>query len=121
MKKVLVQLKMIRNITGMDFTTGKSSIFCKIRAQDSNDARKVIAKIHKISGVNRTETFMSLEQLLKQKDGLLSSIRFNLYKYEIKFIFLFLSDYSNQITSDCNNGRFWYFIFIKRPFTCWVV
>ena len=77
-EKVLVQLKMIGNITGMDFTTGKSSIFCKIRAQDSNDARKVIAKIHKISGVNRTETFISLEQLLNQKEGLLSSIRFNL-------------------------------------------
>tara|TARA_S200000501_G_scaffold154158_1_gene145363 strand:+ start:201 stop:680 length:480 start_codon:yes stop_codon:yes gene_type:complete len=75
--KVLVQLKMIRNITGMDFTTGKSSIFCKIRAHDSSDARKVIAKIHKISGVNRTETFISLEQLFNQKEGLLSSIKFN--------------------------------------------
>ena len=77
-EKVLIQLKMIKNITGMDFTTGKSSIFCKIRAQDSNDARKIIAKIHRISGVNRTETFISFEQLLNQKEGLLSSIRFNL-------------------------------------------
>ena len=66
-ENVLIQLKKINNITGMDFTTGKFSLFCKIRAIDSNDARRVIAKIHKIEGVNRTETFISLEQLLNQK------------------------------------------------------
>ena len=73
-ENVLIQLKKINNITGMDFTTGKFSLFCKIRAIDSNDARRVIAKIHKIEGVNRTETFISLEQLLNQKESLLSSI-----------------------------------------------
>ena len=41
---------------------------------DSNDARNVISRIHKINGVNRTETFLSLEQLLNQKESLLSSI-----------------------------------------------
>ena len=75
-EKVLVQLKMIKNITGMDFTTGKSSLFCKIRAIDSNDARLIISKIHKIEGINRTETFFSLEQLLNQKESLLSTINF---------------------------------------------
>jgi Lrp/AsnC family transcriptional regulator for asnA, asnC and gidA len=62
------------NITGMDFTTGKFSLFCKIRALDSQDARRVITKIHKIRGVNRTETFISLEQLLNQKESLLSTV-----------------------------------------------
>ena len=38
---VLNRLKKIENITGMDFTTGKSSLFCKIRAIDSNDAREI--------------------------------------------------------------------------------
>ncbi|MDB2613451.1 hypothetical protein N9Y89_01805 [bacterium] len=33
---------------------GKSSLFCKIRAIDSNDARQIISKIHKIEGINRT-------------------------------------------------------------------
>ena len=73
---VLNRLKKIENITGMDFTTGKSSLFCKIRAIDSNDARNIIGKIHKIDGVNRTETFFSLEQILNQKESLLSTINF---------------------------------------------
>lgn len=72
----LKELKKIQNITGMDFTTGKSSLFCKIRAIDSNDARNIISKIHKIYGINRTETFFSLEQLLNQKESLLSTINF---------------------------------------------
>ena len=73
-ENVLSQLMKIDNITGLDFTTGKFSLFCKIRAIDSNDARNVISRIHKINGVNRTETFLSLEQLLNQKESLLSSI-----------------------------------------------
>ena len=73
---VLNKLKKIENITGMDFTTGKSSLFCKIRAIDSNDARNIIGKIHKIDGINRTETFFSLEQILNQKESLLSTINF---------------------------------------------
>jgi len=73
-ENVLRELKKINNITGMDFTTGKFSLFCKIRALDSKDARIVISKIHKIKGVNRTETFISLEQLLNQKESLLSTV-----------------------------------------------
>ena len=76
-ENVLSQLIKIDNITGLDFTTGKFSLFCKIRAIDSNDARNVISRIHKINGVNRTETFLSLEQLLNQKESLLSSINMN--------------------------------------------
>ncbi|MBJ10869.1 MAG: transcriptional regulator [Flavobacteriales bacterium] len=76
-ENVLSQLIKIDNITGLDFTTGKFSLFCKIRAIDSNDARNVISRIHKINGVNRTETFLSLEQLLNQKESLLSSIDMN--------------------------------------------
>ena len=75
-ESALNELKKINNITGMDFTTGKSSLFCKIRAKDSKDARIIISKIHKIEGINRTETFFSLEQLLNQKESLLSTICF---------------------------------------------
>lgn len=71
---VVRQLRKIDNITGMDFTTGKFSLFCKIRALDSQDARLVISRVHKIKGVNRTETFISLEQLLNQKESLLSTV-----------------------------------------------
>jgi Lrp/AsnC family transcriptional regulator for asnA, asnC and gidA len=73
-ENVLQELLKMDNITGMDFTTGKFSLFCKIRALDSQDARRVITKIHKIRGVNRTETFISLEQLLNQKESLLSTV-----------------------------------------------
>ena len=37
---------------------------------------KNLSKIHKIEGINRTETFFSLEQLLNQKESLLSTITF---------------------------------------------
>ena len=37
---------------------------------------EIIGKIHKIDGVNRTETFFSLEQILNQKESLLSTINF---------------------------------------------
>ena len=76
-ENVLSQLIKIDNITGLDFTTENLVCFCKIRAIDSNDARNVISRIHKINGVNRTETFLSLEQLLNQKESLLSSIDLN--------------------------------------------
>ena len=76
-ENVLSQLIKFDYITGLDFKTGKFSLFCNIRAIDSNDARNVISRIHKINGVNRTETFLSLEQLLNQKESLLSSIDLN--------------------------------------------
>tara|TARA_B100001057_G_scaffold495548_1_gene594825 strand:- start:857 stop:1108 length:252 start_codon:yes stop_codon:yes gene_type:complete len=53
----LKEPKKINNITAMDFTTGKSSLFCKIRVIDSYEARLIISKIHKTEGINSTEIF----------------------------------------------------------------
>ena len=70
----LKELKKINNITGMDFTTGKSSLFCKIRAIDSNDARLIISKIHKIEGINRTETFLLFGAIVEPKKKVYSQL-----------------------------------------------
>ena len=71
---VVNTLKEIPQITVIDFTTGQFSIFCKIRAMDSAAARKVLKRIHSIDGISRTETFISMEEVMNKKDSLLDYI-----------------------------------------------
>jgi len=71
---VVKTLKEIPQITVIDFTTGQFSIFCKIRAMDSAAARKVLKRIHSIDGISRTETFISMEEVMNKKDSLLDYI-----------------------------------------------
>lgn len=72
--KVVVSLKKIPQITVIDFTTGPFSIFCKVRAIDSSAARDVLKNVHSIEGIRRTETFISMEELINDKDSLMDSI-----------------------------------------------
>jgi Lrp/AsnC family transcriptional regulator for asnA, asnC and gidA len=72
--KVVVSLRMIPQITVIDFTTGQFSVFCKVRAIDSSAARDVLKNVHSIEGIRRTETFISMEELLNDKDSLMDSI-----------------------------------------------
>jgi len=72
--KVAVSLKKIPQITVIDFTTGQFSLFCKVRAIDSSAARLVLKNVHSIEGIRRTETFISMEELLNDKDLLMDSI-----------------------------------------------
>lgn len=72
---VIDQLKEIPQITVIDFTTGQFSIFCKIRAFDSSSARKVLKRIHSINGISRTETFISMEEIINEKDSLIDFIK----------------------------------------------
>ncbi len=61
--EVLEELEGIPEIVGAHYTTGQYSIFAKIICQDTNHLRKVLHdKIQKISGIQRTETFISLEE-----------------------------------------------------------
>ena len=68
---VVKVLKEIPQITVIDFTTGQFSIFCKVRAMDSAAARKVLKRIHNIDGISRTETFISMEEVINEKDSLI--------------------------------------------------
>lgn len=73
--KVIAELKSIYQITVIDFTTGPFSIFCKIRSRDSQSATKVFRKIQNLKGIQRTETFISMEEILNKKNSLINSIK----------------------------------------------
>jgi Lrp/AsnC family transcriptional regulator for asnA, asnC and gidA len=60
---VLQELKKIPEITQCHFTTGNYSVFIKIFAQDNEHLKSILSdKIQLISGIARTETFISLEE-----------------------------------------------------------
>lgn len=61
--EVAEQLKAIPEIVNAHYTTGTYSIFAKIICRDTNHLRDVLHdKIQKISGIQRTETFISLDE-----------------------------------------------------------
>lgn len=60
---VAEQLKKIPEVVGAHYTTGNYSIFAKIVCKDTNHLRQVLHdKIQMISGIQRTETFISLDE-----------------------------------------------------------
>lgn len=64
---VSLQLERIPEIVESNYTTGLYSIFAKIVCKDTNHLRQVLHdKIQKIQGIQRTETFISLEQSINR-------------------------------------------------------
>ena len=65
--EVAEQLKQIPEIVEANYTTGLYSIFARIVCKDTNHLRVVLHdKIQKIPGIQRTETFISLEQSINR-------------------------------------------------------
>ncbi len=61
-EEVTEQLKEIPEIVSAHYTTGNYSIFARIVCKDTNHLRSVLSnKIQIIRGIQRTETFISLE------------------------------------------------------------
>ena len=61
--EVVTQLKEIPEITQCHYITGGYSIFIKIYTRDNEDMKHVLVdKVQAISGISRTETFISLEE-----------------------------------------------------------
>ena len=61
--EVVTQLKKIPEITQCHYITGGYSIFIKIYTRDNEDLKHVLVdKVQAISGISRTETFISLEE-----------------------------------------------------------
>ncbi len=57
------QMKVIPEIVELHYTTGIYSIFAKVLCRDTNHLREVLnEKIQPMSGIQRTETFITLEQ-----------------------------------------------------------
>jgi len=62
-KDVLLELQKIPEITQCHYTTGNYSIFIKIYTRDNEHLKTILTeKIQCISGISRTETFISLEE-----------------------------------------------------------
>lgn len=61
------QLESIPEVVSAHYTTGIYSIFAKIIVKDTNHLRTVLHdKIQKISGIQRTETFISLDESINR-------------------------------------------------------
>lgn len=66
------QLAQIPEVVNIHYTTGIYSIFAKIICRDTQHLREVLHdKIQRVTGIQRTETFISLEESLLRNTPLL--------------------------------------------------
>ena len=64
---VVKKLKEIPEIVKIHYTTGNYNIFIKIHCKDTRHLKDVLHdKIQKVEGIERTETFISLEESLNR-------------------------------------------------------
>ena len=64
-KALAKQLEQIPEVVNIHYTTGIYSIFAKIICRDTQHLREVLHdKIQRVTGIQRTETFISLEESL---------------------------------------------------------
>ena len=64
---VVKRLKEIPEIVKIHYTTGNYNIFIKIHCKDTRHLKDVLHdKIQKVEGIERTETFISLEESLNR-------------------------------------------------------
>ena len=73
-QEVLKILEGIPNVTELSVTSGKYNIFCKIRAKDTDDAKRIIYQINDIEEVMRTESMISIEEYFSDKNRLINAV-----------------------------------------------
>lgn len=73
-REVLSILETIPNVTELCVTSGKYNIFCKIRAKDTDDAKRIIYNISDIDNVMRTESMVSMEEYFSDKNRLIKAV-----------------------------------------------
>lgn len=67
-KDAVEQLRKVKEIVELHYTTGAYSMFAKIVCRDTNHLRSVLNdSIQGIEGIQRTETFISLEESIKRQ------------------------------------------------------
>lgn len=65
--EVSKELEKIPEVVSANYTTGNYSIFAKIICRDTGHLREVLHdKIQRVSGIQRTETFISLEESINR-------------------------------------------------------
>lgn len=67
-KEAVAQMRQVPEIVELHYTTGSYSMFVKIICRDTNHLREVLnEKIQPVKGVQRTETFISLEESINRQ------------------------------------------------------
>ncbi|MDD1524306.1 Lrp/AsnC family transcriptional regulator [Riemerella anatipestifer] len=74
-QEVLKQLEKIPNIIETSVVSGKYNIFCKMKAKNTEDAKNVIYQIDDIEDVTRTESMISMEEYLSDKNRLIQAVK----------------------------------------------
>ena len=65
--RIVKQLEEIPEITEIHYTTGRYGIFLKIISRNTRELRSILNdKVQPIEGIQRTETFISLEESMKR-------------------------------------------------------
>ncbi len=72
--RIIKDIEKIPEVTVAHLTTGKFSVYCKIRAKDTKHAKEIIFKLSDIQGVERTESSISLEEVINDKKRLMNHI-----------------------------------------------
>ncbi|HEV7381648.1 MAG TPA: Lrp/AsnC ligand binding domain-containing protein [Dyadobacter sp.] len=73
-EQVAAELEGIPEVVNIHYTTGIYSIFIKIVCRDTNHLREILHdKIQKVNGIQRTETFISLEERINRSIPLAES------------------------------------------------
>ena len=72
--RIVKQLEEIDEITEIHYTTGRYGIFLKIISRNTRELRSILNdKVQPIEGIQRTETFISLEESMKRPIKILPS------------------------------------------------
>jgi len=63
---VSAKLERIPEVVSAHYTTGQYGVFIKVVCRDTEHLRQVLHKIQEIEGIQRTETFISLEESINR-------------------------------------------------------
>jgi len=73
-EKIIEKMILIPEVTVASVISGQYGILCKIRCKNTKHAKNIIYKINNINGVLRTESMISLEESINDKERLFKSI-----------------------------------------------
>lgn len=73
-EKIMEKMAKISEVTVASVISGQFGILCKIRCRNTKHAKDVIYKINSIPGVIRTESMISLEESINDKQRLFKTI-----------------------------------------------
>ena len=73
-EKIIKKMTLIPEVTVASVISGQYGILCKVRCKNTKHAKNIIYKINNINGVLRTESMISLEESINDKERLFKSI-----------------------------------------------